>query len=269
MDREEATRALALAGCVFAKEEADELIRVAGNDAAALDRLVLRRVSGEPLAWITGEAAFCGLAVRVVPNIYVPRAHTELIASRACELLPAGGTAVDLCTGSGAIAMVMMARRLSARVVATDIDAAAVECARSNGVEVFQGFLDDPLPATLERGVDVMTAVVPYVPTGDVELLPRDVREREPRLALDGGPDGTRLLVGVIRRAPRWLREGGWLLLELGGDQADAIAPTFAENGFDALKVISDEDGDVRGVCARLGNSTTAPVDRIKLTGEA
>ncbi len=118
---------------------------------------------------------------------------------------------------------------------------------------MFEGFLDDPLPPAFERRVDVLTAVVPYVPTGALRLLPRDVLAFEPRLALDGGVDGTDFLVKTARRSVRWLRPGGWLLLELGGEQAGAMRPLLAELGFEGMDVMTDEDGDPRAVRAQLG----------------
>ena len=128
-----------------------------------------------------------------------------------------------------------------------------MQCARRNGVEVFEGFLDDSLPRELARRVDVLTAVVPYVPTGSLRLLPRDVRRFEPRLALDGGVHGTDLLEEVARRSVGWLSPGGWLLLELGGDQAEPIGQLLHELGFVGLDVMADDDGDPRAICARLG----------------
>jgi release factor glutamine methyltransferase len=160
---------------------------------------------------------------------------------------------VDLCTGAGAIAAVLAQAAPAARVLATDLDGDAVRCARHNGVEAYAGFLDDPLPRALEGEVDVLTAVVPYVPTGALGLLPRDVQAFEPQLALDGGPDGTDLLAEAARRSPRWLRPGGFLLLELGGDQAGPIGSLLEELGFEGLEVMTDEDGDPRGIGARLG----------------
>jgi release factor glutamine methyltransferase len=183
----------------------------------------------------------------------VPRWQTEPMARRAAELLPAGGVGVDLCTGAGAIAATMAAAAPDAQVLATELDPAAAECARRNGVEVYEGYLDEPLPAELEGRVDVLTAVVPYVPTGSLRLLPRDVQRWEPRLALDGGGDGTDLLAEVVRRAPRWLRPGGRLLLELGGDQAERLEPVLREAGFGAPELMRDEEGDPRAVCTRLG----------------
>ncbi len=141
----------------------------------------------------------------------------------------------------------------TATVLATEVDPAAVRCARGNGVEVFEGSLDEPLPRSFERRVDVMTAVVPYVPTAAIRLLPRDVRAFEPRLALDGGLDGIDVLTEVVERSQRWLRPGGWLLLELGGDQAEPIGRLLHTAGFDDVDVMVDEDDDPRAVCARLG----------------
>jgi release factor glutamine methyltransferase len=160
--------------------------------------------------------------------------------------------AVDLCTGAGAIPVALVAAAPTAHVFATELDETAVRCARRNGVEVFKGFLDDPLPRALEHRVDVLTAVVPYVPTDSLRLLPRDVQAFEPRLALDGGADGMDLLVEVVRRSTTWLSPGGWLLLELGGDQAEPIGTLMREAGFRGLDVMTDDDGDPRAICAQL-----------------
>jgi release factor glutamine methyltransferase len=175
------------------------------------------------------------------------------LARRAATLLPPAGVAVDLCTGVGAIAAVMTAAAPSAQVLATEIDEDAARCARRNGVEVFEGFLDDPLPNEPEHRVDVLTAVVPYVPTDSIRLLPRDVQAFEPRLALDGGADGTDLLAEAARRSTRWLKPHGWLLLELGGDQAPTMHRLLRGVGFEAIDVMADEDGDPRAICAQLG----------------
>jgi release factor glutamine methyltransferase len=98
----------------------------------------------------------------------------------------------------------------------------------------------------------VMTAVVPYVPSDAIRLLPRDVQAYEPRLALDGGEHGTDLLTEVATRSVRWLRPGGWLLLEIGGDQADPLGRLLGDLGFEAPDVMRDDDGDPRAICARL-----------------
>ena len=125
------TATLARAGFVAAPDEAAELTARAGGDAGLLGALLRRRLTGEPLAWVTGSTTFCDLAVRVDPGVYVPRWHSEQLARRAVTLLPATGTAVELCTGSGAIARTLMAARPGARVLATDLDERAVACARA------------------------------------------------------------------------------------------------------------------------------------------
>jgi release factor glutamine methyltransferase len=244
---------LAEAGCIAAREEADALMQAAGADLDVLDDWVSRRADGDPIAWLTGAVTFCGVELFVEPGVYVPRWQTEPLARRAMTRLPPAGVAADLCTGVGAIAAVLAAAVPAAQVLATELDRAAVQCARRNGVEVFEGSLDDPLPREVEHRVDVLTAVVPYVPTDSLRLLPRDVQAFEPRLALDGGVDGTDLLVEVVRRSARWLRPGGSLLLELGGDQAEPVGGLLHELGFEGLDVMADEDGDPRAICAHLG----------------
>ena len=249
------TERLIEAGCIAAGEEADELIQAAAGDPDVLDDLISRRTTGEPIAWLTGAVVFCGIRLFVAPGVYVPRWQTEPLARRAMTLLPFAGVAVDLCTGTGAIAAVLAAAVPSAQVLGTELDLNAVRCARRNGVEVFEGFLDDPLPREFEHRVDVLTAVVPYVPTDSLRFLPRDVQAFEPRLALDGGVDGTDLLEEVVRRSARWLSSGGWLLLELGGEQAEPLGQLLRELGFEGLDVMADEDGDPRAICAQLGEA--------------
>lgn len=245
----ELTEVLERAGFVAAEEEAAELLSAAG-DAPALDAMVARRLTGEPLAWITGRVRFCGLDLRIEPGVYVPRWQTEQIARRAAARLPADGVAVDLCTGCGAVAAVLRAARPEARVVATDVDGRAVACALGNGVEVYEGDLFDPLPGDVRRpgAVDLVVGVVPYVPTPALDLLPRDTLMFESSVSYDGGPDGTATLRRVVAGAPSVLRSGGALVLELGGDEADALAGDLAAHGFAEVTVLHDEDGDVRGI---------------------
>jgi release factor glutamine methyltransferase len=256
LDRVSVTQMLTEAGCIAAREEADELLQAAAGDPDVLDDLVARRTTGEPIAWLTGTVTFCDIRLFVAPGVYVPRKQTEPLARRAATLLPQEGVAVDLCTGVGAIAAVLAAAVPTARVLATELDDNAVRCAQRNGVEVLAGSLYDPLPREFEHRIDVLTAVVPYVPTESLRLLPRDVQAFEPRLALDGGVDGTDLLVEVVRGSTRWLRPGGWLLLELGGDQAEPIGRLLHDVGFREFEVMADEDGDPRAICAQLPSST-------------
>ena len=216
LDRPLVTQMLTEAGCVAAGEEADELIRAAAGDPDVLDDLVSRRTKGEPLAWLTGAVTFCGVGLLVAPGVYVPRSQTEPLARRAATLLPVAGVAVDLCTGVGAIAAVMTAAVPTAQVLATELDPDAVRCARRNGVEVFEGFLDDPLPRELAHRVDVLTAVVPYVPTGSFRLLPRDVQS----IRATARPRRRRRRHGPSRRGrakKRGLAESRWLVAARAG----------------------------------------------------
>jgi release factor glutamine methyltransferase len=233
---------LAAAGFLAPGEEAAELI-AAAPDAATLAAWLERRVRGEPLAWITGGASFAGRRVHVAPGVYVPRPQTEELARRAAALLPPGGRALDLCTGSGAVAAHLAAAVPSAVVVGVDLDVAAAACARRNGVAVLVGDLD----AAVRGRFDVVTVVPPYVPTGALRLLPADVVRHEPRRALDGGPDGLAVARRAVDAARRLLRPGGWLLVELGGDQDTALDVA----GFDQVTPWHDPDGDLRGLAAR------------------
>ena len=203
-ERKRIIRELAEGGCIAPEAEADSLLTAARNGIGPIEELVRRRLQGEPLAWITGSITFCGLRVGIGPGVFVPRPHTEALARRAIELLPDEGIAVDLCSGSGAVAMVLAAARPGAIVLGTDVDPVAVACAGRNGVAVSEGDLDRPLPSRLLGRVDLMTAVVPYVPTEELHLLPRDVLAHEPRRALDGGSAEP-----SCSRAPPGRRTGG------------------------------------------------------------
>ncbi len=251
---------LAAAGCIAAAEEAGELLAAVGPRAAALEEAVRRREAGEPLAWITGLTRFCGHQVRVDPGVYVPRPQTELLAERAAALLAeraaagcAGCTgaarAVDLCTGAGAVALHCQRSVPGAAVVGVDVDRRAVACARANGVTAVLGDLGSALG---DECADVVTAVAPYVPTAAVAFLPADVRCYEPRAALEGGVDGLAVVRRVVAEAGRLLRPGGWLLVELGGEQDALLAPALTRQGFRDVAPWEDEEGDLRGLAARL-----------------
>jgi release factor glutamine methyltransferase len=247
LTRTEVIRRLRAAGCVAAEEEADELL-AAATGPEHLSSMFARRVEGEPLAWIVGSVLFCEVRVLVHPGVYVPRWQSEPLVRRGAALLRVGGRAVDLCTGSGALALALKALAPLAHVVGTEIDEVACACARSNGVEVYEGELDSALPREFAGTVDLVIGVVPYVPSGELEFLARDVLDYEPRVALDGGLDGTEFLRRAIFCASGLLREGGVLLLELGGEEDAVLGLALAESGFAAVESISDEDGDLRGI---------------------
>jgi release factor glutamine methyltransferase len=184
--------------------------------------------------------------------VYVPRWLSEPLARRAVERLPGDGVAIDLCTGSGAIATVLSAYRPGARVAASEIDDRAAACGLANGVDVYQGDLFAPLPAELVGRTDVVVGVVPYVPTPELPLLQRDTFTFETPLSYDGGPDGTDILRRVLNDSRHFLRPGGVILLELGGDQAELLKDDLGRLGYVVLDILTDEDGDVRAIEATL-----------------
>ncbi|HEY7949051.1 MAG TPA: HemK/PrmC family methyltransferase [Acidimicrobiales bacterium] len=196
---------------------------------------------------------FCGRTIGVDPGVYVPRLQSQELAYRAGRFLATGGRrAADLCTGAGAIAVELMAAAPAATVIGVDIDAGAVACARRNGVQAIVADLDAPLVA---GAFDVVSAVAPYVPTGELHVLPTDVQRYEPKMALDGGVDGLDLVRRVVASAARLLRPGGWIVIELGGAQDQTLSPALTAGGFDLAETWDDEDGDLRGLVARATGS--------------
>jgi release factor glutamine methyltransferase len=244
----DAIHRLRAAGCVAPDEEAAELAAIARGDDDRLAALVERRTTGEPLAWITGSSSFCGRVVAVAAGVYVPRWQSEPLAERAAELLPSDGRAIDLGTGSGAIACVLIDRRPGASILGTETDPVAAACARSNGVPVADGDLFEGVPASWMGSVDVIVGVLPYVPTGEIEYLPRDVRDFEPTAALDGGIEGLAVVRRAAADARQWLRPGGHLLFEIGGDQPKVLAAILETSQFASIRVMADTDGDPRAI---------------------
>jgi release factor glutamine methyltransferase len=216
-------------------------------DEEALRAMVARRVAGEPLQYVIGWAPFGRLRLRVGPGVFVPRPETETLADRAAVFLRTRElprVAVDLCTGSGAIACFLAAEAPGARVLATELDQGALAWARDNadryGVELLAGDLDAPLPPELAGHVDVLCANVPYVPSGAIATLPTDVRDHEPRLSLDGGPDGLDVFRRLAGRAAHWLAPGGRLYAEIGEDQAGTAAALLTGAGLAEVAVHRD-----------------------------
>lgn len=199
-----------------------------------------------------GWAEVCGVRVRVDPGVFVPRPRTERLIVLAIDVTPPGSLVVDLCCGSGAVAAVLAARVPHLRIHAADIDPAAVDCARANlpGHHVHQGDLLGPIPDGLRGTVATITLNAPYVPTGDLHLLPREFRDHEPRHALDGGGDGLDLHRRVAAVAIGWLAPGGHLLTETSRRQADAAAAAITEGG---LTVTVDTEDEATVVIGRRG----------------
>ncbi|MCI0547996.1 MAG: peptide chain release factor N(5)-glutamine methyltransferase [Candidatus Rokubacteria bacterium] len=215
--------------------------------------LLARRARHEPLQHLLGFEDFLELRLRVTPDVLVPRPETEGLAAWAIELATGSGSPLiaDIGTGSGAIAAALSARVPGARVLATDVSLAALAVARANfrhlGLEgrtrLLAGDLLDPIRADGVAAVDLIVANLPYLPTGILPALPAEVSTFEPRLALDGGHDGLVLLRRLIADAPRALRPGGSLFLEVGEDQAGPVASMMAAAGFGAIAARRDLRG--------------------------
>ena len=214
-----------------------------------------RRVRGVPLEHVLGWAEFHGLRVVVQDGVFVPRRRTELLVERAARVTADGANVVDLWCGSGAIGLALAELRSDLHVFATDVDPAAVECARANlesvGGQVCQGDLFTPLPPRLRGTVDVVVACAPYVPTRAIHHLPPEARDHEPRAALDGGDDGLDVVRRIAEQTPEWLAPGGHLLVETGTDQADRAAAYIAEHGLSAR--VEDAEGATVVIGARPG----------------
>ena len=235
--------ALRAAGCVFAEDEA-ALLLSAATDHAELAAMAERRAAGLPLEHVIGRAEFGGLPIAVDPGVFVPRRRTEFLVGQAAGLAAPGAVVVDLCCGSGALGAALAARLGGVELHASDVDPAAVRCARRNvGAvgSVYAGDLFEPLPDTLRGRVEILLANVPYVPTDDIELLPPEARIHEPRVALDGGADGLDVLRRVAAEAPHWLAPGGHLLIETSERQASRAEETLARAGLVPRVVTSDE----------------------------
>ena len=219
---------------------------------AAFEALLARRESREPLQYILGEAYFMGLCLKAVPGVLIPRFDTEALCQQAMDRMTGGEKVLDLCTGSGALAVALAALRPGIRVAAGDISPLAAALARENAarcgvsVDVRLGDLFAPF-----RGetFDMIVSNPPYIPAGQLAGLQEEVR-REPALALDGGADGLDFYRRIIAEAPRYLAPGGWLLLEFGSDQAADVKALMARD-FEEISVFADLDGHSRGAAGR------------------
>jgi len=236
---------LRAAGVVFAEEEAALLAEAASG--SALDGLVDRRAAGEPLEPLLGWAAFDGLRVPVDPHVFVPRRRTELLAREAAARTRAGSTVLDLCCGTGAVGLAIATRVPGIALHAADVEPAAVANARRTlapvGGEVWLGDLFAALPDRLRHRFDVIAVNAPYVPSDRIADMPREAREFEPHVALDGGGDGLDVHRRVAASVRDWLAPGGVVLIETGRTQAAWTALLLEQAGL-AASVESDDEVD-------------------------
>lgn len=228
---------LRAAGCVFAEDEARLLVSEASSPTE-LARLVARRESGEPLEHVLGWVEFYGRRMHVAPGVFVPRRRTEFLASLAMSVAPADAAVVELCCGVGAVARALDDTVGPRELHAADIDPTAVACARRNlepvGGQVWCGDLYDALPGHLRGCIDVLVANAPYVPSAEVPSMPREARDHEPLVALDGGPDGVDIQRRIARSAASWLSARGHLLVETSRGQAALTVAAFEAGGLSA-----------------------------------
>ena len=235
---------------VYARSEG-----LSSSEARAYGRALCRRCTGMPLQHLTGEQAFRRLVIAVRPGVFIPRPETEILVDVALEALDgvAMPAVVDLCTGSGAVALAIADEQPGARVWATDRSEDAVMLSKENAarlglsVETLLGDLFEPLPADLRGAIDLVVANPPYLPEADEPALPPEVRA-DPRDALFGGPELTsRLFAG----AASWLRSGGMVAIEIGEDAAGSTVALAQAAGLMEPRVRTDLAGRDRVVAAR------------------
>jgi release factor glutamine methyltransferase len=255
---------------------------LAEADGGRYRALVARRAGHEPLQHLLGYEDFRGLRLRVTPDVLIPRPETEGLVAWALELLNAmsadlelrnGMSAdwgragaisgpplmADIGTGSGAIACALATERPDARVLATEVSPAALTVAEGNvralgladRVRLLAGDLLEPLAAEPGR-LAMIVANAPYLPSGILPSLPREVFGFEPRQALDGGPDGLAVIRRLLAAAPAALRPGGWLVLEIGEDQSATVAGLMEAQGFVDVAAREDLRGVTRYLAGRL-----------------
>jgi release factor glutamine methyltransferase len=227
-------------------------------ELARYRELVKRRAGGEPTAYLTGVREFFGHRLAVDARVLIPRPETEQLAELALPALPEGGAALDLGTGSGALAIALALGRPGAAVTAVELSPGALEVARANAAALCAAvtFLAGDLYQPVEPGLrfDVIVSNPPYVPTAELAGLQREV-QREPRLALDGGADGLDLLRRVVAGAPARLKAGGLLLLEMHESHLELLPALCRAAGFASAEARRDLAGLPRLTLARMAGA--------------
>jgi len=225
------------------------------SELAAYRSMVARRARREPLQHILGSQEFHGLEFLVSPDVLIPRHDTETLVASALARMPSAKSVLDIGTGSGCIAVILASLLPDARVTASDISPAALDVARRNAalnrvtIEFLHGSLLEPVAG---RRFDLIVSNPPYIPTADIAGLEPEVRDGDPRGALDGGEDGLDFYRALIPQAPAHLYPGGWLLLEIGIGQGRDVAELFREAaGYDDVVFSRDPGGIERVVGAR------------------
>ncbi len=212
-------------------------------ELAAYRALVARRAKREPLQYLLGSQEFCGLDFLVVPAVLIPRHDTELLVEEGLRHAPAARSVLDIGVGSGCIAVALAKALPDADVRGVEKSPAALVLAQQNierhavRVTLFEGSLFEPFAG---QRFDLIVSNPPYIPTADLATLQPEVREYEPLSALDGGVDGLDFYRQIIPAAPEHLTPGGWLMVEVGIDQAEAVQGMFAASGFTDIFTAKD-----------------------------
>lgn len=210
---------------------------------------IKRRRGGEPVSYILGSREFFGLPFRVTPAVLIPRPDTEALVEEALERTESRsmfGNLLDLCTGSGCVAIAFARARRTWKIQATDSSEAALAVARQNAlnlgvlpqVELRGGDLFQA--ARCARPFDMIVSNPPYIPSADVERLDKSVAGFEPRTALDGGRDGLEILRRVVAEAPPFLRAEGALAVEIQYDQGPRVQQLFLDHGYEDVRIRRD-----------------------------
>jgi release factor glutamine methyltransferase len=225
--------------------------------------LVQRRAKSEPVAYLVGQREFFSLGFRVTRDVLIPRPDTETLVMEILDAVKTSPTPtiLDLCTGSGCVAIAVAKNCKTAMVTASDISPTAIAIAHENAtrhhVDDRVTFVESDLFANIPSGstFDVIASNPPYIPSAEIDQLDAEVAKHEPRLALDGGPDGLAVLRRIINEAPRFARSNGLLLLEFTPEQADALE-TFitAHGGYNEISIRKDLGHRPRVLKARFRN---------------
>ena len=225
-----------------------------------VNELIERRLNGEPMAYVTGEWEFFGLPMEVTPDVLIPRSDTEVLVETALHALVGrkmDARILDLCSGSGCIGCALAHEMPAARVVQVDISDAALEIsrrnARRNRLNRVIALKADALkmPPMSIGTFDLIVSNPPYVPSFEILTLDSSVRDFEPLGALDGGEDGLMFYRSIIRYWRHVLRPGGWLMFEVGEDQADAVLAMMRDAELQNLYAVEDTQGIKRVVIGR------------------
>jgi release factor glutamine methyltransferase len=229
-------------------------------EIARIDRLAARRLGREPIARITGTKEFWGLPLKITPDVLVPRPETETIVAQALAAVDRTGARsralriADLGIGSGAILISLLSELPNARAIGTDRDPAALalalENARRFGVALRAAFVACDFGAAVAPGCDLVVTNPPYICTGEIPELEPDVREFDPRGAIDGGPDGLAAYRAIALHARHILSPGAHLIAEIGRGQGDAVAALFIGAGFGKIRIEPDFAGIPRALVA-------------------